>query len=143
MSKTLFGPGVIVTSNWLNGAREIRFDGEDADWHYSPINAGDIQRGGQAGLDSVFLTLDTEQSYRNNPVQGSKSFMGLVQFGDQSNTNPNQSPLSWNTNAKFNQGGNFQDFFVKYSQLDPADLITKEVLTERIQNFPNIDEGFF
>lgn len=143
MSKTLFGPGVIVTSNWLNGAREIRFDGEDADWHYSPINARDIQRGGQAGLDSVFLTLDTEQSYRNNPIQGSKSFMGLVQFGDQSNTNPNQSPLSWNTNAKFNQGGNFQDFFVKYSQLDPADLITKEVLTERIQNFPNIDEGFF
>jgi len=143
MSKTLFGPGVIVTSNWLNGAREIRFDGEDADWHYSPINAGDIQRGGQAGLDSVFLTLDTEQSYRNNPIQGSKSFMGLVQFGDQSNTNPNHSPLSWNTNAKFNQGGNFQDFFVKYSQLDPADLITKEVLTERIQNFPNIDEGFF
>ena len=35
MAKTTFGPGVIVTSKWLNGAKEIKFDGQDKDWHYA------------------------------------------------------------------------------------------------------------
>jgi hypothetical protein len=143
MAKTLFGPGVIVTSNWLNGAREIRFDGEDLDWHFQPINSRDIQRGGETGLDTVYVTLRTDQTYGNQPIQGFKSFMGLVEFGDQSNTNPNYAPLSWNTNAKFNQGGSFQDFALKFSQLENSDIITKEILVERIDNFPTIDEGFF
>jgi hypothetical protein len=143
MAKTLFGPGVIVTSQWLNGAREISFDGADADWHYAPINGNDIQRGGDNGLDSVYVTLQTDQSYGSIPVTGRKSFMGLVQFGDQVNTSGLNAPLSWNTNAKFNQGGSQQSFLVKYAQLDSPDLITKEILNERINNFPVVDEGFF
>lgn len=143
MAKTLFGPGVIVTSQWLNGAREISFDGADADWHYAPINQNDIQRGGNSGLDSVYVTLETDQSYGSTPVTGRKSFMGLVQFGDQVNTNGLSAPLSWNTNAKFNQGGAQQSFLVKYAQLDGPDLVTKEILNERINNFPIVDEGFF
>jgi hypothetical protein len=143
MSKTLYGPGVIVTSQWLNGAREISFDGADADWHYAPVNKNDIQRGGNSGLDTVYVTLETDQSYGSVPVTGRKSFMGLVQFGDQTNTNGLSAPLFWNTNAKFNQGGTQQSFLIKYAQLDAADAVTKEVLNERINNFPVVDEGFF
>lgn len=143
MSKTNFGPGVIVTSQWLNGARELKFDGADEDWHFAPINANDLQRGGNSGLDSVYVTLQTDQSFGSTPISGRKSFMGLVQFGDQTSTNGQSAPLLWNTNAKFNRGGAQQNFLVKYAQLQPADAITKEVLNERINNFPTIDEGFF
>ena len=143
MSKTLYGPGVVVTSQWLNGAREISFDGADTDWHYAPVNRNDIQRGGNSGLDTVYVTLETDQSYGSAPVAGRKSFMGLVQFGDQTNTNGLSAPLFWNTNAKFNQGGTQQSFLIKYAQLDVADAVTKQVLNERINNFPVVDEGFF
>jgi len=143
MSKTVFGPGVIVTSQWLNGARELKFDGAEEDWHFNPINRDDIQRGGVGGLDRVYTTLDTDQSYGVAPITGRKSFMSLVQFGDRTNANPTAAPLSWNTNAKYNQGGEGQSFLLKYSQLQPADVITKQVLTERISNFPAVDEGFF
>jgi hypothetical protein len=143
MSKTVYGPGVVVTSQWLNGARELKFDGADVDWHFAPISANDIQRGGVNGLDSVYMTLQTDQSFGSVPVTGRKSFMGLVQFGDQTNTNGQSAPLLWNTNAKFNQGGPQQSFLIKYAQLEGADAITKEVLNERINNFPTVDEGFF
>lgn len=143
MAKTLFGPGVIVTSQWLNGARELKFDGADTDWHFAPINANDVQRGGDTGLDRVFMTLETDQSYGSTPITGRKSFMGLVQFGDQVNTNPASAPLFWSTNAKYSQGGSSQSFLVKYAQLDQQDTITKQILNERINNFPVVDEGFF
>jgi hypothetical protein len=143
MSKTLFGPGVIVTSQWLNGARDLKFDGADLDWHYPPLNASDIQRGGEGGLDNVYVTLGTDQTYGSTPIVGPKSFMGSVSFGDQANTNPNYAPLSWNTNAKFNRGGMEQNFLTKYAQLTEADVVTKTVLTERIANFPIVDEGSF
>lgn len=143
MAKTLFGPGVVVTSQWLNGARELKFDGADTDWHFAPINRNDIQRGGVDGLDRVYVTLDTDQSYGVAPITGRKSFMGEVQFGDQANSNPNYAPLFWSTNAKYNQGGTNQNFLLKYSQLDDADVVTKQVLSERISNFPAVDEGFF
>jgi hypothetical protein len=141
--KTVYGPGVVVTSQWLNGARELKFDGADLDWHFAPISANDIQRGGVNGIDSVYMTLQTDQSFGSVPVTGRKSFMGLVQFGDQTNTNGRSAPLLWNTNAKFNQGGPQQSFLIKYAQLEGADAITKEVLNERINNFPTVDEGFF
>jgi hypothetical protein len=141
--KTVYGPGVVVTSQWLNGARELKFDGADVDWHFAPLNANDIQRGGVNGLDSVYMTLQTDQSFGSVPVTGRKSFMGLVQFGDQTNTSGQSAPLLWNTNAKFNQGGPQQSFLIKYAQLEGADAITKEVLNERINNFPTVDEGFF
>lgn len=141
--KTTFGPGVIVTSKFLNGAQEIFFDGLDLDWHYPPINIDDIQRGGDTGLDSLYVTLGTDQVFGGTPVTGSKSFMGLVSFGDSVSALAANAPKSWSTGKKFNQGGPNQTFSSKYAHLDEEDIITKEVLTERVDNFPIIDEGLF
>ena len=141
--KTTFGPGVIVTSKWLNGAREIYFDGQDADWHYSPINLGDIQRGGSEGLDSIYVTTTSDQTFGGTPITGRKSFMGFVAFGDASNSNPDNAPVSWTTLAKFNQGGSEQNFTLKFANLAGQDIITKEILDQQIINFPIIDEGAF
>jgi len=141
--KTHFGPGVIVTSKFLNGAQEIFFDGAAEDWHYNPISSNDIQRGGANGLDKTYITRDTDQVYGADPITGSKSFMGGVFFGDSLNANGLYAPLSYTTNAKFNTGGTAQTFSTKYANLEDQDLITKEVLTERIDNFPIVDEGTF
>lgn len=141
--KTTFGPGVIVTSKWLNGAREIYFDGADLDWHFNPINIRDIQRGGTTGLDTAYVTVGTDQTYAGVPVTGNKAFMGYVAFGDASNANPVNAPASFSTQNKFNQGGVDQTFSAKFANLEPQDLITKTVLDEQINNFPIIDEGAF
>lgn len=143
MAKTIFGPGVVVTSKWLNGAREIHFDGQDLDWHYKPINAKDLQRGGRDGVDEIYVTLDTDQTYLTKPALGNKSFMGLVAYGDSAFSYPENAPKSWSTNAKFVIGGADQAFGVKLSNLDSEDLITKKVLVDQIDNFPIIDEGLF
>ena len=128
--KTTFGPGVIVTSKWLNGAREIFFDGLDADWHYSPINSGDIQRGGAEGLDTIYVTTTTDQQFGSSAgITGNKSFMSQVQFGDKFSASGFVSPLSWNTNARFNTGGSDQNFSLKFANLEDADLITKQILS--------------
>ena len=134
---------MIVTSKWLNGAREIYFDGQDADWHYPPINLGDIQRGGSEGLDGIYVTTNTDQTFGGTPITGRKSFMGLVAFGDSTNSNPDNAPKSWLTLAKFNQGGVEQNFTLKFSNLQEEDIITKGILDQQIQNFPIIDEGAF
>ena len=141
--KTNFGPGVIVTSKWLNGAREIHFDGKDLDWHYAPINRRDIQRGGTHGLDNVYVSLETDQVYGTLPITGTKSFMGLVQFGDKAASNSLAAPKSWATNAKFNAGGSEQNFTIRFAQLKDEDIVTKQVLSQSILNFPSVDEGFF
>jgi hypothetical protein len=141
--KTTFGPGVIVTSKWLNGAKKLHFDGLDQDWHYDPINRSDIQRGGEDGLDNVYVTMTTDQEYRaTGGVTGRKSFMSQVQFGDVLSATGQLAPLSWSTNAKFNIGGSSL-FSEKYANLQGEDLITKEILNEYNANFPAIDEGFF
>lgn len=141
--KTTFGPGVIVTSKWLNGAKQLHFDGLDQDWHYSPINRSDIQRGGEDGLDNVFVTMKTDQEYRaTGGITGRKSFMSQVQFGDTLSATGQLAPLSWSTNAKFHIGGSAL-FSEKYANLQGEDLITKEILNEYNSNFPAIDEGFF
>ena len=69
--------------------------------------------------------------------------MGQVQFGDKANSSGFVSPLSWNTNARFNTGGVDQSFSLKFANLEDADLVTKQVLSEQISSFPVIDEGFF
>ena len=143
MAKTTFGPGVIVTSKFLNGAQEIYFDGQNLDWHYPPINSGDIQRGGTTGLDNVYVTVATEQTFSGIPITGNKSFMGRVSFGDAVSSSPLAAPNSYSTNTKFNQGGSTQTFTLKYANLAAADLITKEVLTQQVANFPIIDQGTF
>ncbi len=143
MAKTTFGPGVSVTSKFLNGLQQIHFDGLNEDFHYPPINLSDIQRGGDSGVDSVYVTLETDQTYAGTPVTGNKSFMGLVAFGDETSTIPSNAPKSWTSNAKFNQGGSTQTFDVKYANLADEDIVTKEILQERITSFPVIDEGSF
>ena len=143
MAKTTYGPGVIVTSKWLNGAQKLYFDGQDLDWHYAPINLGDIQRGGVLGFDSGYVTLDSDQVYSTTPVYGAKTFMGYVEFGNAIFSNPAAAPMSFSTNAKFDKGGTTQDFSVKYANLANADLVTKYVLQAQLDNFPIIDQGFF
>lgn len=147
MSKTTFGPGVIVTSKWLNGAQQIYFDGADLDWHYPPISLNDIQRGGENGLDNIFVTLKTDQTFGGTPITAQKSFMSLVEFGDTTQSDPNSAPKSWSTLSKFNIGGADRPWQDKFSNLAEEDLITKHVLGELISddgaNFPIIDEGFY
>lgn len=143
MAKTIYGPGVIVTSKWLNGARQIHFDGQDLDWHYDPINAKDIQRGGEDGLDEVYVTLNTDQTYITRPITGNKSFLGLASFGDAAFSYPGNAPKSFSTNAKFDVGGVGASYGVKFANLQDEDIITKKILREQVENFPIIDEGFF
>ena len=143
MAKTTFGPGVIVTSKFLNGLQQLHFDGLDEDFHYPQINLSDIQRGGDTGLDSIYVTLGTDQTYASTPITGNKSFQGLVSYGDQTTSIPSNAPKSWVTNDKFNQGGVSQEFLVKYANLADEDMLTKAVLEQRVDNFPNIDEGSF
>ena len=69
--------------------------------------------------------------------------MGRVNFGDSVSSSPLAAPSSFSTNAKFNQGGATQTFTVKYANLTNADLITKEVLSQQVTNFPIIDQGTF
>ena len=142
--KTTFGPGVIVTSKWLNSAKKIYFDGLDLDFHYDPISAQDIQRGGVDGLDTTYVTMGTDQEYGNTPgCTGNKSFMGRVEFGNKLNFSGMLAPKSYNTNAKFNIGGAGQNFNKKFANLEEEDVITKHVLAERINNLPAIDQGYF
>lgn len=142
--KTTFGPGVIVTSKWLNGSKKIHFDGLDLDWHFQPISAQDIQRGGADGLDTTYVTVATDQQYGDTTgITGHKSFMGRVEFGNRLNFSGVLAPKSFNTNAKFNIGGSGQTFNKKFSNLDDEDIVTKHVLAERIENFPAIDQGYF
>ena len=139
MTKTLYGPGVIVTSQWLNGAQQIHFDGIDEDWHFAPIDSDDILRVGEDGLDSVYVTLETYQK-----IPGNKTFTGDVRFGDVNLTNPDFAPQSFNTNALFNRGGTQQSITNRYQNLKKHHLITKEVLDKKLtEDFPIIDEGTF
>ncbi len=143
MAKTTFGPGVIVTSKFLNGAQNIYFDGQNLDWHYPPINSGDLQRGGSAGVDNVYVTVSTDQTFGGVPITGNKTFMSRVTFGDSLSASALAAPASFSTNAKFNVGGATQTFTAKYANLSVADVLTKEILTQQIANFPIIDQGTF
>ena len=148
MAKTQFGPGVIVTSKWLNGAQQIFFDGLNEDWHYPPISTDDIQQGGTLGLDGRYVTIATDQSYGNNPVTGNKSFMGLVSFGDSAYSVAATAPKSFTTNKKFNLGGSLLPFADRFANLNTEDILTKQVLDALVfensgSGFPNIDEGLF
>ncbi len=148
MSKTTFGPGVIVTSKFLNGAQQIYFDGLQEDWHFSPISINDIQQGGSLGLDGRYMTIATDQIYGNTPVTGNKSFMGLVSYGDTTYSIAANAPKSFTTNAKFNLGGSTQSYADRFANLSSEDIVTKEVLNDLVfegggSSFPNIDEGFF
>ena len=144
MSKTTFSSGVIVTSQWLNGAQQIYFDGQDLDWHYAPLGLNSLVRTGPNGLDAAYVTLDTNQPELSATglyvsgagVSGTKVIEGVwnfgydpLQVGNPANQIQN-APRSYTTNDKYNYGGGFPSPTIpqKFTYLDSSDIVTKEVL---------------
>lgn len=83
--KTRFGPGVIVTSEWLNGSQELYFDGQtDLDWHFNPLTVLDIQRTNpsRTGFNDTYVTTQTAQTAAGGQaILGEKEFQSYVSFG--------------------------------------------------------------
>jgi len=162
MAKTTFSSGVIVTSQWLNGAQQIYFDGQDLDWHYAPLGLNSLVRTGPNGLDSAYVTLGTDQPeldaggllISGAPISGNKVVTGMwsfgydpLQVGNPANIRAN-APKSYTTNDKYNYANGFPTPSVpqKFNALDPADLVTKEVLeqwAEYILEVLEIDNGVY
>ena len=71
MAKTNFAPGTIVSTAWLNGAKNITFDGRDEDWHYPQLTPKSLNLSAM-GLE--FLRLEGDQT-----VEGLKVFSTLPQ----------------------------------------------------------------
>lgn len=158
MAKTTFSSGVIVTSQWLNGAKQIYFDGADLDWHYPPLGLDSLQFSGPNGIDARYVTLAGEQSgcYNTPPISGSKTVTGPWNFGFEQTVgmscfeaaippnDPGNAPLSFTTNSKFEfAGGTINpSFSQKFASLDNADLVTKLILTERLNNL-YLDNGYY
>jgi len=161
MAKTTFSSGVIVTSAWLNGARQIYFDGQDLDWHYDPLGLNSLVQTGPNGLDSRYITLATDQPnttpsggfVSGTAISGSKVVTGVWNFGYPSggatqNTMAN-APKSYTTNDKYNNpvGVPFPATIPqKFAGLENEDLVTKEVLSDQIFNLLSslsIDNGYY
>lgn len=126
--KTTFGSGVIITSKFLNGAKNLRFDGKDEDWHYSPLGLESLQKSGEFGLDSRYLTRTTEQN-----VVGRKNFLAPVHFGTAENCVDCGAitPKSFASNHKWFGGTPTGSI----SRLDGEDIITKTILEGRLSIF--------
>lgn len=144
--KTTFSSGVIVTSEFLNGFQQIYFDGQDLDHHYPPLGLNSLVRTGINGLDSAYVTLDTEQPVIDTsgnyisglPISGTKVVTGVLNFGYNS-TNPANppnvlanAPKSYTTNDKYNNAAGVTPVTVpaKFAALDSEDIVTKEVLQD-------------
>ena len=160
--KTTFSSGVIVTSSWLNGAQQIYFDGQDLDWHYSPLGLDSLVQTGPNGLDSAYVTLATNQpelatsgAYISGiPISGNKVITGLWNFGydplvagNPVNVKAN-APKSYTTNDKYNYANGIPapSLSQKYAALSDPDLVTKLVLTEHVQDLLEqlvIDNGVY
>lgn len=147
--KTTFSSGVIVTSEFLNGLQQIYFDGQDLDFHYAPLGLNSLVRTGPNGLDNAYVTLGSEQPQLDatgkylagTPITGSKVVSGLWNFGYDPLVagNPNNlidnAPRSYTTNDKFDyaNGTPTPTTLQKFSALNKADLVTKEVLQQWVQ----------
>jgi len=156
MAKTTFSSGVTVTSAWLNGAKQIYFDGQDLDWHYDPLGLSSLVITGPNGLDSRYITLGTDQPTLDlegkyaagAPISGSKVVTGTWNFGyDQTVTNPPNppntgayAPKSYTTNTKYNSGGS--TIGEKYAELEDEDLITKKILNDQFLD-RLVDNGYY
>ena len=146
--KTTFSSGVIVTSQWLNGAKQIYFDGQDLDWHYSPLGLNSLITAGPNGLDSRYITLTTPQPNLEAgkltsgiSISGTKVVTGVWNFGYDPNpllSNPanvlENAPKSFTTNDKYNNPPVYVSPTVpqKFAGLASEDLITKLVLKDQI-----------
>ncbi len=145
MAKTTFSSGVIVTSQWLNGAQQIYFDGQDLDWHYPPLGLSSLVLSGPDGMDNRYVTLGTDQPtvvggvYQTGiPISGSKVVTGPWSYGydplllgNPPNTIAN-APKSFTTNGKYDNANGSSPSTVpqRFAALDPEDLITKKILAE-------------
>ena len=162
MAKTTFSSGVIVTSQWLNGAQQIYFDGQDLDWHYPPLGLNSLVRTGPNGLDSAYVTLATNQPELTStglyvsgaPIDGTKVVAGVWNFGyDPLQVgNPvnirEHAPKSYTTNDKYEYAGGLPTPTVpqKFNVLDDADIVTKEILFEWVDYLfetLEIDNGIY
>jgi len=144
--KTTFSSGVIVTSQWLNGAKQISFDGQDLDWHYPPLGLNSFVTAGPNGLDSRYITLTTPQPNLEGgqlvsgiAISGSKVVTGVWNFGyDPGGINPENiklnAPKSFTTNDKYNNPEGYPTPTIpqKFNSLSPEDLITKLILKDQI-----------
>jgi hypothetical protein len=162
MAKTTFSSGVIVTSQWLNGAQQIYFDGQDLDWHYAPLGLNSLVRTGPNGLNSAYVTLDTNQPelsasgllLSGAPISGDKVITGVwnfgydpLQVGNPVNIREN-APKSYTTNDKYNFAGGAvtPNVSQKFAALDSADLVTKEVLqtwVDYVLDTLELDNGIY
>ena len=145
MAKTTFSSGVIVTSQWLNGAQQIYFDGQDLDWHYPPLGLSSLVRTGPNGLDSAYVTLDTDQPemtpggllVSGTPIGGSKVVSGVWNFGfdpavaGNPPNDPNNAPRSYTTNGKYASLPGTPD--QKFQALNTADVVTKEIVKQWVE----------
>jgi len=159
--KTTFSSGVIVTSQWLNGAQQIYFDGQDLDWHYNPLGLSSLITAGPDGLDSRYVTLGADQPQLSanlyvsgEPISGSKVVVGDWSYGYDPSVignpanNINTAPRSYTTNEKYQYAGGIPTPTTpqKLQALDNADIITKEILKDqldRIQSILYIDDGVY
>ena len=155
--KTTFSSGVIVTSQWLNGSQQIYFDGQDLDWHYAPLGLNSLVRTGPNGLDSAYVTLDTNQPemtpggllISGTPIGGNKVITGLWNFGFDAQpgnpvNTPANAPRSYTTNDKYNLTPGTAD--QKFQALNSADLVTKEVVKQWVEfllETLEIDNGIY
>ena len=164
--KTVFSSGVIVTSQFLNGAQQIYFDGSDNDWHYPPLGLNSLVQTGVNGLDSAYVTLDTDQPSlittgpttglysSGTPISGTKVATGVFNFGynpaiagNPSNTVAN-APQSYTTNSKYDAANGIltPDLSQKFAALSDADLVTKKILVDRVDDLIDkleIDNGVY
>lgn len=162
MAKTTFSSGVIVTSQWLNGSQQIYFDGQDLDWHYQPLGLNSLVRTGPNGLDSAYVSLNSDQPeldaaglyISGSPISGSKVVTGVWNFGYDPLQVGNPAnirefaPKSYTTNDKFNYANGVvtPTPSQKFAALDSPDLITKEVLQSWVESLIEnleIDNGVY
>lgn len=156
MAKTLFSSGVIVTSEWLNGARNIVFDGQDLDWHYNPLGLNSLVTVGPDGLDGRYITLNTDQPglsssgefLTGQPISGGKVVTGSWTFGFNPTENPSltqdydNAPQSHLTNLKYENANGIDPASItqKFAALSDSDLITKKILVEYLSTLV-VDNG--
>lgn len=160
MAKTTFSSGVIVSSQWLNGAKQISFDGQDLDWHYPPLGLNSFITAGPNGLDSRYITLATPQPNLEGgqlisgiSISGTKVVTGVWNFGySPGGVNPENTkeyaPKSFTTNDKYNFPPNYPAPTIpqKFNGLSDEDIITKLVLKDQIDYLLDnlvIDNGVY